>query len=212
MCTWACVCTCAGARDDPGQNLVGNWEVHQESEITGNERCRTRHHCSLSLPQAKMAFMNTQSLDQMSAGVATDSDAMTTLDYDEFKECIARVAIDKYKSVKAMDEAAAIRGFCANLLREANEEELMFKATLIKAKRFDWRREAKPMEGEKLADLKSGSRYGDVRSCRTSTTSRCGRRACTTACRSTTRSSPRASLGIRARSPRTRPRTPSRCR
>jgi len=39
--------------------------------------------------------MNSQSLDQMSAGVATDSDAMTTLDYDEFKECIARVAIDK---------------------------------------------------------------------------------------------------------------------
>ena len=98
-------------RDDPGQNLVGQWEVHQESEITGDERCRNIFRCSLSLPQAKMAFMNSQSLDQMSAGVATDTDAMTTLDYGEFKECVARVGIEKYKSVKAMSEADAIKGF-----------------------------------------------------------------------------------------------------
>ena len=138
-------------RDDPGQNLVGNWEVHQESEITGDERCRQIHRCSLSLPQAKMAFMNSQNLDQMSAGVATNDDAMTTLDYTEFKECVARVAIDKYKSVKTMSEADAIKGFCANLLREANEEEVMVRATLIRADRYDWRRDSKP-----LIDPKSG--------------------------------------------------------
>ena len=141
-------------RDDPGQNLVGNWSVHQESEITGDERCRTLFRCSISLPQAKMAFMNSQSLDQMSAGVATDSDAMTTLDYGEFKECVARVGVDKYKSVKAMSEADAIKGFCANLLREANEEQVMVKATLIRADRYDFRRHSKPMEGEPLSEFK----------------------------------------------------------
>jgi hypothetical protein len=141
-------------RDDPGQNLVGNWEVRQESEITGDDRCKIRHKCGLSLPQAKMAFMNSQSLDQMSAGVATDSDAMTTLDFDEFKEALARVGIEKYKSVKAMDEAAAIKGFIANLLREKNEEEVLVSATLIRADRFDWKRYSKPLPGEKLSDFK----------------------------------------------------------
>ena len=141
-------------RHDPGQNLVGQWQVHQESEITGDERCKTIFRCSLSLPQAKMAFMNSQSLDQMSAGVATDDDAMTTLDYDEFKECVARVGVEKYKQVKAMSEADAIKGFCANLLREANEEEVMVRATLIRADRYDWRRYSKPLPGEKLADFR----------------------------------------------------------
>ena len=141
-------------RDEPGMNLVGQWQVHQESEITGDERCRNIFRCSLSLPQCKMAFMNSQSLDQLSAGAATENDAMTTLDFDEFKECIARVAIEKYKSVKAMSEADAIKGFMRNLLREANEEEVMVQATVIRADRYDWRRSSKPLEGESLSDFK----------------------------------------------------------
>lgn len=71
-----------------------------------------------------------------------------------FKECVARVAVDKYKAVKAMSEADAIKGFCANLLREANEEEVMVRATLIRADRYDWRRYSKPLPGEPLADFK----------------------------------------------------------
>ena len=44
---------------------VGIWEINQDSEITGDERCRTKHKCALSLPQAKFAFSNSQSLDQV---------------------------------------------------------------------------------------------------------------------------------------------------
>ena len=52
-------------------------------------------------------------------GAASDTSDMTTLDYGEFKECIARVGVDKYKSVKAMSEADAIKGFIQNLLHSS---------------------------------------------------------------------------------------------
>ena len=54
--------------------VVGIWEVHRESEITGDDSCRDRFKCSLSMPQAKFAFINSQSLDQMSVGQAKDTD------------------------------------------------------------------------------------------------------------------------------------------
>jgi len=65
----------------PG-NGVGNWEIFQDSEITGDERCRNKFKISLSLPQAKFAFINSQSLDQLSVGQSKDTDAMTTLEFD----------------------------------------------------------------------------------------------------------------------------------
>jgi len=133
---------------------VGVWEINQDSEITGDERCRIKHKCSLSLPQAKFAFSNSQSLDQMSAGVATDKDSMTTLDFEEFKECIARCGVDKYKAVRQMSPAAAIKGMIHNLLEIANEEEVMWSNTLIKAQRFDWKRYSTPLEAQSLHDHK----------------------------------------------------------
>ena len=68
----------------PGK-MIGNWQVYQDSEITGDERCRNIFKVSLSLPQAKFAFINSQSLDQLTVGQAKDTDAMTTLEFDEFK-------------------------------------------------------------------------------------------------------------------------------
>ena len=65
-------------------------QVHQESDIVGDERNRILHKCSLSLPQAKFAFLNSQSVDQIGAGVASDNSDSTTLDWDEFLECVAR--------------------------------------------------------------------------------------------------------------------------
>merc|ERR1712023_320122 len=56
------------------QHLVGHWQIYQDSEITGDERCRNIFKVSLSLPQAKFAFINSQSLDQMSVGQAKDTD------------------------------------------------------------------------------------------------------------------------------------------
>ena len=40
--------------------MIGNWEIHQESDISGDERCRNRLKASLSLSQAKMAFVDSQ--------------------------------------------------------------------------------------------------------------------------------------------------------
>ena len=51
--------------------MVGIWECSKESEITG-DKCAgwgaPKLKCSLSMPQAKFAFINSQSLDQQSVG------------------------------------------------------------------------------------------------------------------------------------------------
>ena len=137
----------------PG-NGVGNWEIYQDSEITGDERCRNKFKISLSLPQAKFAFINSQSLDQLTVGQAKDTDAMTTLEYDEFKECIARCALDKYKPIRQMSAAVMITSFCKNLLGEANTEECMNEATLIKAERYNWKRYSQTLPGQSLKEHK----------------------------------------------------------
>ncbi len=126
-------------------------QVHQESDIVGDERNRILHKCSLSLPQAKFAFLNSQSVDQIGAGVASDNSDSTTLDWDEFLECVARCGVDKYKPCREMSMAAAIRGFSANLLQEKTEEEVLIENTKVRATRFDWKRGSQPLEGQKLA-------------------------------------------------------------
>ena len=137
----------------PG-NGVGNWEIFQDSEITGDERCRNKFKISLSLPQAKFAFINSQSLDQLTVGQAKDTDAMTTLEFDEFKECIARCALDKYKPIRQMSAAVMITSFCKNLLGEENTEECMNTATLIKAERYNWKRYSQTLPGQSLKEHK----------------------------------------------------------
>ena len=137
----------------PGFN-VGVWEIFQDSEITGDERCRNKFKISLSLPQAKFAFINSQSLDQLTVGQAKDTDAMTTLEFDEFKECIARCALDKYKPIRQMSAAVMITSFCKNLLGEENTEECMNTATLIKAERYNWKRYSQTLPGQPLKEHK----------------------------------------------------------
>ena len=90
----------------------------------------------------------------MTVGQAKSSDAFTTLDYAEFEECLARCALDKYKSVKGMREPAMITAFVANLLGEETTEESMNTATLITHPRFAWRREAQPLDGQQLREFK----------------------------------------------------------
>merc|ERR1719387_2378784 len=137
----------------PGKQ-VGSWQIYQDSEITGDERCRNIFKVSLSLPQAKFAFINSQSLDQLSVGQAKDTDAMTTLEFDEFKECIARCALDKYKPIRQMSAAVMITSFCKNLLGEENTEECMNEATLIKAERYNWKRYSQTLPGQNLKEHK----------------------------------------------------------
>ena len=55
--------------------------------------------------QIKYAFLNSQRMEQMTAGDASDSDAMATLDFEEFLECCCRCGRDKYDEVKPMSLA-----------------------------------------------------------------------------------------------------------
>ena len=78
----------------------------------------------------------------------------TTLDFEEFKECVARCALDKYKPVKAMSDAVKITSFCKNLLGIENTEECLNTATMIKAQRYQWKRYSQPLQGQSLKDHK----------------------------------------------------------
>jgi hypothetical protein len=138
----------------PGFNL-GIWEIFQDSEITGDERCRRIHSCALSFPVAKLAFINSQPLEQMTVGQAKATDDMVCLEYSEFEECVARCALEKYKTTKhpiegPMREPAMITAFVKNLVGEETTEESLNTATLIRCPRYEWRRMSKPLPGQNL--------------------------------------------------------------
>ena len=133
---------------------VGSWQIYQDSEITGDERCRNIFKVSLSMPQAKFAFIDSQNLDQLGVGQQTADSASTTLEFDEFKECIARCALEKYAPIKQMSPAAQIINFVKNLLGTENTEECLNKATLIKAQRYQWKRYSQPLPDQTLKEHK----------------------------------------------------------
>ena len=76
--------------------LVGDYQVHRESQITGDDRCKEVFKCRLTLLEVKFAFLNSQGMEQMKAGDATDDDAMACLDFEEFLECLCRCGRDKF--------------------------------------------------------------------------------------------------------------------
>ena len=94
------------------KDLVGIWECYRESDITGDPACKTQYKWRLSMPQVKMAFMDSQSTDQLGAAQSTGTDAMAVLDFDEFLEMCARCGIDKFRAVREVSPANAVQGFC----------------------------------------------------------------------------------------------------
>jgi len=74
--------------------------------------------------------------------------AQTVLDFDEWLECLARLGVSKYQSVKQLTKAAAVKGFLQNFFGEMSEEDVLREGTYIRATRFDWRNESKPLERE----------------------------------------------------------------
>merc|ERR1719424_1017170 len=130
--------------------FVGDCTVTRESDITGDERCKEKFTCRLSTLEAKYAFLNSQSLEQMAAGDAADTDLMATLDFDEFIECLARCARDKYGEIKLMSLADGVRGVVQNILGEKSDEAVIRDATYIHAERYNWKL-SKPLPGQSLA-------------------------------------------------------------
>ena len=119
--------------------LIGDCTVRRESAITGDERCKEKFTCRLSSIETKYAFLNSQSLEQMTAGDAKASDAQATLDFDEFLEAIARCARDKYGEIKLMSLGGCVRGVIQNIFGEKSDEAVIRDATYIHTDRFDWK-------------------------------------------------------------------------
>ena len=115
---WMGICT--------EKKLVGLWECHRESDVTGDPACKTQYKWRLSLPQVKMAFMDSQPAEQLGAATSGGIGAAEVLDFEEFLECLARTGIDKYRAVPEVAPAEAVKGFIQNLLPKNEEAEKEF--------------------------------------------------------------------------------------
>ena len=136
----------------PG-HLVGDWQIHRDSEITGDERCKEVFKVTFSTAKAKACFSESQLVDQLTVGQISATDAVTTLDFAEFKECLARCGVAKYAPLaEYMPEPVRVRSFIRNLLGEANTEQCVNEATIIRAERYHWKRLSKPLQGQLLKE------------------------------------------------------------
>ena len=72
-----------------------------------------------------------------------------TLDLDEFIECLARCARDKYGEIGLMSLSDGVRGVIQNILGEKSDEAVIRDATYIHADRYDWSL-SRPLVGQKL--------------------------------------------------------------
>jgi hypothetical protein len=135
--------------------LVGEWSVPQASEVTGDERCKdVVHRVKLSLPMVRSAFLTSQAAEELTAGQQSATDKASTLDWDEFCECVARCALDKYAPIQPMSDGERLLAFVRNLLGDESTEASMHAATLITTPRFPWQRESSPLPGQPLATHK----------------------------------------------------------
>jgi hypothetical protein len=83
----------------------------------------------------------------VAVSVRTAVEASAVLDFDEFKECVARVGTAKYSAVKAMTPAMATRAMIQNMIGERDELTVLREDTYIRAERFDWKHESKALPG-----------------------------------------------------------------
>ena len=70
----------------PWQDLVGQWEVEQLSEITGDSSTSGTIQCRLSIVTCKAAFMDSQSGELVGAGQGNTLSESGLLDFTEFQE------------------------------------------------------------------------------------------------------------------------------
>ena len=136
------------------QSIVGVWEVEQRSAITGDLSTKGNIKIRLSIPTCKAAFMDSQRVEQLGVGVAAHGSEQAALDYEEWLECLSRVAVSKYGAIKQYSNAAKLEAFLQNWFGEFTEEECIHRATYIKADRYDFARDSRPLPGESDEDLR----------------------------------------------------------
>ena len=135
-------------------DLVGRWDAYRESDITGDRNSRTLYTWSLSMLQVKFAFSDSQNKEaELGAAQASAGEGITTLSYPEWCECLARLGCDKYRAVKEVSPAQAVRGFIQNLLDEKSPDQVVIEATYIHADRYNAARHAKPRHNDSEGDL-----------------------------------------------------------
>ena len=144
--------------DVPGKKMlcpkqVGEWELQQESQITGMEAASLRFEARLSPAQVRWNFLRSQAVEvaacgEMMLGAGAEKDAEPIgLTLSELLECIARCGVDKYAALldtwlpthgrKAMTRADAVRGMLMNVLGERDEEAVLREATVVRAERLN---------------------------------------------------------------------------
>ena len=128
------------------QDLVGVWEVEQLRRSRATSR-KANIKCRLLDPEGegRLPRLAEHGPDGRRAVDATS--ASNVLDYEEFKECIARCGCAKYSAVKVMKPAAKVRAMIQNMVGERDEVTVLREDTYIRAERFDWKNESKPLPG-----------------------------------------------------------------
>ena len=83
--------------------------------------------------------MDSQNVDQLGVGQADGATSeQAVLDFDEWLECLARIAVAKYSAIKQMDATTGkVKAFLQNFFGEMSEEDCMRAATYIRAVRYD---------------------------------------------------------------------------
>ena len=97
--------------------------AEQMSEITGDESTKGNIKIRLSIPQCKAAFMDSQNAEQLGVGQAAEGSEQTVLDFDEWLECLARIATTKYSAIKQMDPSQKVKAFMQNFFVIAGPKE-----------------------------------------------------------------------------------------
>ena len=68
-------------------------------------------------------------------------------------ECLARLGVDKFRAVKDVAPALAVKGFIQNLLNEKSADGVVIEATYIHAEPYNAAEMAQPLSGESADDL-----------------------------------------------------------
>ena len=146
-------------------NVLGTFTCTQGSDIVGDDRVGTEFKCRLSVPQAKAAFVNAQKETGGAVGESANfsfrvspwspilarasltsrptypsphspSVEDVALDFEELLECVARCGVDKYRAIEQVKVGEKVAAMIANILGDANEEQVVTAATYISAERF----------------------------------------------------------------------------
>ena len=136
------------------KDLVGIWECYRESDITGDPACKTQYKWRLSMPQVKMAFIDSQPSDQIARPSHRHGSRCWTSRSSWRRRTLGR----QVRGQGSPAQRCGCRDFYKTF-SEATPDEVVIKATYIHAERYD-AEETKPLKGETQKDLEVARMLG----------------------------------------------------